>query len=893
MKVKAHCPFLGTTGYNAHARGFVTALSRLVDLRVDNYTHCDHVHEYITDYQKNIISEVTLIGKDGKEHQYPPDWKREIEDFDNDIHLILHEQNHHIYKREYLKPIVAYCVWETELFDEGFFKRLLDFDQLWVPSRWQQENAIKQGYPAEAVHVVPEAVETDCVPSSIVVPDDEVFTFCLVGRWDRRKSTTEILRSFVELFGNDPKVQLIASIDNPWSLDGLSAQERLEKLGWGQINNIIIKSFSSREDYIQLLQKSHVFLSCARSEGWNIPLIEAMACGIPSIYSECSGQLEFAQGKGIPIRILGKEVAYNKDILDSSRFTTNLPGHFFTPDLKHLKQKMTYCIDNYNDLKKKAVAESESIRNRFTWESAAATAYEHLKSLHKDDAGNPSNFIASDTVEQWQQKAQSGSNIAATNLMVVAHPDDETIFGFSELYSANKLDALKWKVVCVSPREIRTGTNRSSDFAQAMKFYGVTDYEIWDFPTDLHFGHALQGVEFPVDFLDELDTKIQSLLNKKKWTKVVTHNPLGEYGHIAHRHIFDAVKKHCDEFYVFCKTPAPLPDKQMKQKYQALEHYSSETIIDNLENLQGDWFVSPDMSTNYIKHGSVEKYDEKKDVRPFIECWKKNQDTFRSGPQKTKILLPLICYGGMCHAEFAMSVMGTLLAIQRQTNIDMNVSPITFESLISRARNASAAWALSEDFTHLLFLDSDISFDPVDIFRLLEADKDVTVGLYPKKYYNRTKMEALAQHSPHVFDADESWKPLATDFSTEFSIEDFRRAKTGEIFTVNYAATGFMLIKTDVFRKIIDKRPDLRYTNDVDGYMSANPAYFYDFFRVGVNPSSGKYESEDYGFCELWRSVGGKIHVVPKIKLKHIGRMSYPSDIKAQAKLFKQHVDTQ
>jgi len=926
MKVKAHCPFLGRTGYNAHARGFVTALSKLVDLRVDNYTACDHVHEYITDHQKNIISEVTLKGKDGAENQYPPEWKREIECFDNDIHLILHEQNHHIYEREYLKPTVAYCVWETELFYEDFFKRLLDFDQLWVPSRWQQENAIRQGYPADAVHVVPEAVESDCAPSSTVTPDNEVFTFCLLGRWDHRKSTTEILRSFVELFGNDPKVQLIASIDNPWSLDGLSTQERLEKMGWGQINNIIIKSFPSREDYIQLLQKSHVFLSCSRSEGWNIPLIEAMACGIPSIYSECSGQLEYAQGKGVPIRILGKEGACHKDIsggkdITISKFTTDLPGHFFTPDFKHLKQKMVYCMDNYKDLKEKALAESSGIRNRFTWENAATIACEHLKTLHKEDATKRSSFIESNTLDQWQQKAQiSHETLRAplpqklfkkpfstlptlpetfatppttTHLMVVAHPDDETIFGFSELYAANKLDAVKWKVVCVAPHEIRSGKNRSSEFLRAMEFYGVIDYEVWDFPTDLYFGRAWEGIEFPVDFLDELDAKIQSLLNEKEWAKVVTHNPLGEYGHITHRHVFDAVKKHCDEFYVFCKTPTPLPDKQMERKRQVLEEcYKDETIISSLETQSGDWFGSPNISTNYIQHGSVEKYDEKKDVRPFVDCWKKNQNTFRARPQKTKILLPLICYGGMCHTEFAMSVMGTLLAIQGQQKIEMSVSPITFESLISRARNASVAWALSDDFTHLLFLDSDICFDPADIFRLLEADKDVTVGLYPKKYYNRSKMENLAKHSPHVFDAKESWKSLATDFSTEFSIDNFRQVKMGEMFTVDYAATGFMLIKTDVFRKIIDKRPDLKYTNDVDGYMSANPAYFYDFFRVGVNPSSGKYESEDYGFCELWRSLGGEIHVVPQVKLKHMGRMGYPSDIEAQSKLFKQYVDT-
>ena len=253
---------------------------------------------------------------------------------------------------------------------------------------------------------------------------------------------------------------------------------------------------------------------------------------------------------------------------------------------------------------------------------------------------------------------------------------------------------------------------------------------------------------------------------------------------------------------------------------------------------------------------------------------------------KHKILLPLITYGGMCHTEFAMGLMSTLLQIQKSSDINMVVSPIVFESLISRARNAAAAWALSSDYSHLLFIDSDIGFDPQDVFKLIEADQDVAVGVYPKKYYNRQKMERLAKYSPHLFNDKEEWKPLATDFSTEFTSESFEKAKSGEMFEVNYAATGFMLIKTTVFRKIIDKRPDLKYANDVDGYMSADPDTFYDFFPVGVNPSNKKYESEDYGFCQLWRSIGGKIYVMPGIKLQHTGRNHYPGDIGAQAGLF-------
>ena len=378
--------------------------------------------------------------------------------------------------------------------------------------------------------------------------------------------------------------------------------------------------------------------------------MEAMACGTPSVYSDCSGQTEFAQGKGIPVRILGKEAA-----------PTGYPGHYFSPDFGHLKNKMQYCIDNYNPLKQAALRESHEIRKKFSWDNAARIAKGFLEGSY-------------------------GSEIPS------AYPD-------------------------------------------------------------LHPKHFVRGP---------------------------------------------------------------------------------------LENVEG----------------------------------------------QRKLLFPLITYNGTCHTEFALATMGLLLQIYRYKDIDMVISPITFESLISRARNAAAAWALSDDYSHLLFIDADIGFDPSDVFKLIAANKDVAVGVYPKKYYSRAKMKALAKDSPEVFNDKEDWRALATDFSTELNAENLEKAKRGEAFEVNYAATGFMLIKTDVFRKIIEKRPDLKYTNDVDGYMSADKDNFYDFFQVGVNPSNKKYESEDYGFCQLWRSLGGKIHVVPDIKLVHTGRNHYPGDIVKQARTF-------
>ena len=843
MKIKAHCPFLGHTGYNAHARGFFTALSKMVDLRVDNYTWCDDRHNYLTPHQKKIISEVTLKGHGGKEGQYPPDWKDHIEDFEYDIDLVLHEHNHRVYWRDHPKPKIAYTVWETETFSDNFFNRMLEYDELWVPSKWQKECAVAQGYPSDRMHVVPEAVEDDCVPAPEVPADDSVFTFCLMGRWDRRKSTSEILKCFVELFGNNPKVQLIASIDNPFANDGLSTQDRWVKMGMGEISNVVFKSFLNREEYVRILQTSHVFLSCSRAEGWNIPLIEAMACGIPSLYSDCSGQTEFAKGKGTPIRILGKEPARAGAGEVSSPFTAELPGSFFSPDFGHLKKKMQYAMDNYNTLKQAALKDSVEIRSKYTWENAAKTALDRLKGFY--------NHHCSDS----------------DHLMIVAHPDDETIFGFSELDAPHK-----WKVVCMAP------DGRADDFKKAMAFYGITDYEIEGFEAEW---------QTPLPPL-ELDQKIKKLLESREWKKIVTHSPVGEYGNIQHRNIFEAVARVTDNFYVFCKTPEKLNGPDLERKRQALKIYDSEDIVSQIEHLNGDWFICNDMSTNYIEYGTVEKYSKEKDVTPFVGCWEKSPAS-KPKPKsstKNKIFLPLITYSGMCHTEFAMGVMSTVLQIKDREDTDMVITPIGFESLISRGRNAAAAWALSGNHTHLLFIDSDIVFKPEDVFKLLDMNEDVVVGAYPKKYYNRQKMEILSKVSPEAFNEKEDWKHLVTDFSTEFNVDNFEKAKRGEVFDVSYAATGFMLIKTDALRTIIDKRPDLRYTNDIDGYMSAGEDNFYDFFGVGINTSTQKYESEDYGFCSLWRSVGGKIYVAPTVNLAHIGRHEYPGKVIDQATLF-------
>ena len=113
--------------------------------------------------------------------------------------------------------------------------------------------------------------------------------------------------------------------------------------------------------------------------------------------------------------------------------------------------------------------------------------------------------------------------------------------------------------------------------------------------------------------------------------------------------------------------------------------------------------------------------------------------------QTKKLFLATPMYGGQCAGMYARSV-ADLAAICAKYNIPLQLYYLFNESLITRARNYCVDEFLRSDATHLMFIDSDIGFNPQDVIALLalqtdESDYDVIGGPYPKKCISWEKIK--------------------------------------------------------------------------------------------------------------------------------------------------------
>jgi hypothetical protein len=236
-----------------------------------------------------------------------------------------------------------------------------------------------------------------------------------------------------------------------------------------------------------------------------------------------------------------------------------------------------------------------------------------------------------------------------------------------------------------------------------------------------------------------------------------------------------------------------------------------------------------------------------------------------------KIFVATPMYGGLCVGGYTVGLLNTVQEFMRH-GMQLYYAHMMNESLITRARNTLAYDFLDTDATHLMFIDADITFNPADIVSMVNADKDIICGLYPKKEINwKTVAQAVKQG------VDYKDLPNYTG-SFVVNLVGGVTESTGDVNTpmeIDNGGTGFMLIKREVFETLKPTVPT--YTNDMILIVDKNPVkkIIHEFFATSIDEVSNRLLSEDYHFCKIARQAGFKVYAAPWANLTHSGTYNF------------------
>ena len=395
MNILVYGTIIGPGGIAHHTREFTKRLAKFHNIKFKNFNvpkNWDGLHypdmyknfAELDDIHHKILHQQSLWTPDGELVDHP--LRGYSPNFIPDVHLVMAEANHYYHYHNRIigsdSPIIAYFPWETSEIKSEFFNQLLEYTQVWVPSQWQYGILVKQGFPELKLKVVSEGV--DSLIFNPISNKNSKFTFLHIGTWEYRKSTYEICKAFIDEYGNNPYVELRLSIHNKFR-DQDDPHTEFKKYGLPIPNNIVFLDTLCETEYISEIQNADVYLSCARGEGWNLPLIQSMASGVPSIWSKVGGQLQFASGAELGCDVLYETPVNSVSYINGeSWFWTwgqGFPGNLYEPDYNQLSHYMKDVYVNYSFYKRRALEFSERIRRDFDWDVSVSTANKLLMNI--------------------------------------------------------------------------------------------------------------------------------------------------------------------------------------------------------------------------------------------------------------------------------------------------------------------------------------------------------------------------------------------------------------------------------------------------------------------------------------------------------------------------------
>lgn len=291
------------------------------------------------------------------------------------------------------KPFIGFCVWEGDKVPISWIEIFLDerVSQIWVPSNHVSEAIEKTVEDGDftkidimnilkKINIVPHGVNSKIFYPNKKEKKDNILRFVCGKGWPRgskdRGGLSYLLKAYMEEFSKEDKVEMIVKINSVYGMNNEILNKNMAELNIQNKNPPLVKFIIETVDYKELINfynMGDVVCSTSMAEGFNLNILEAMACGLPALTTTFGGMSDFCNEKNSWLIEEGKMLEVDWDILYEG-------VRWKKPSITDIKKKLRYIYEHQNEISTKSL-EALNTSKEFSWDNSAKKAIDFLKEI--------------------------------------------------------------------------------------------------------------------------------------------------------------------------------------------------------------------------------------------------------------------------------------------------------------------------------------------------------------------------------------------------------------------------------------------------------------------------------------------------------------------------------